>query len=318
MRKFLCVLIASALFLCSACDSGSSSKKSNKKVKDKDDEIEEVEDTKETEETTEVEHTTKPHQTEVPRDTESSEETSSETSSETSEESTEVTTTEVTETTSEETTVTNSSVITSDMYDFKNYDDVLSLAYDYVYTDLIDELDNIPDEFWGLFECHYYSEADIRYAKADIDENGVEELIIYDGDSNAVILCYTMDSATKTPVFLFNGTARQTFYILEFGKIHFNGTGGAAYAIYGSYEIGEDGKSLSEKGFYYTDFANVDDEGNIDYDSLSWYYTDKFENVFNIEKSEYFGSTNDFGYEMFEPGLGPYEFESSNSLSDYK
>lgn len=315
MRKFLCVILASALILCSACDSSSSSKKNNKKDKDtKEDTIEE----NETEETTKKPHDTKPTRETSEIDITESEEATETSASETLESSSD-TSEEETTTLEESSEVSLTSAIESNNTNgLESYEDILSLAYDYVYTDLLDELDDIQDEYWGLFEYHYYTEADLQYTLADIDGNGVYELIIFNKDSNTIILCYTMNKDTLTPVFLFNGTARQTFYILEFGNIYYEGSSGAAYAIRGNYHIADDGISLASDGFYYTDFANIDADGNMDYDSLSWFYTEDYNNILVPDKSECLGSVEELGYEIFEPGLGYYEFEESFELSSYK
>ena len=135
------------------------------------------------------------------------------------------------------------------------YQDILDNAYEVIITDngtdivLSDELfsyDGIREAKMGRDTEEAL--AGIGYTYYDVDDNGIEELIIADtgpeGWNNRILLMYTLYD--DKPVLLIDGWARNRYYLLNDGTIYNEGSSGAAYTSFGVYRIAEDGSQIIE------------------------------------------------------------------------
>lgn len=123
----------------------------------------------------------------------------------------------------------------------------LPIPYDFILNNIYDALQLNPttDEIncvhfsTGIYEAvGSYESADdrmkaIAYCVMDVNEDGVEELLIvdtvYPEPGNVRILdMYTL--VEGTPVKVIEGWARNRFYLLDDGRIYCSGSGGAAYS----------------------------------------------------------------------------------------
>ena len=135
------------------------------------------------------------------------------------------------------------------------YQNILDNAYEVIVTDNGTDI-VLSDEMFsydGIREAKMGRDteealAGIGYTYYDVDDNGIEELIIADtgpeGWNNRILLMYTLYD--DKPVLLIDGWARNRYYLLNDGTIYNEGSSGAAYTSFGVYRIAEDGSQIIE------------------------------------------------------------------------
>lgn len=102
--------------------------------------------------------------------------------------------------------------------------------------------------------------SNVGYCLLDLDDNGIDELVICEasGDEPSRILAlYTLRD--QEPTLLVEGLVRDRYYILNDNKIYNEGSGGAAYTIFGTYHISQDGKTLEVENCIFSDYEDVND-----------------------------------------------------------
>lgn len=102
----------------------------------------------------------------------------------------------------------------------------------------------------------------VAWAAPDTDGSGTQELLILDGD-DCILSMYTQDRDAAAAVL--ESTARSRYYLLEDGRIYYEGSSGAAYTIYAFYRL--DGSTLAVQDYYFTEYADENDP-----DSWGWYH----------------------------------------------
>lgn len=127
----------------------------------------------------------------------------------------------------------------------------------------------------------------VGYTLYDVDGNGVQELIIADtGEGlwdNRILNMYTLHE--DEPVMVLEGWARNRLYILNDGRIYYEGSGGAAYTTFATYRMGADGRSLEPIDYYFTDYP--DDTARV----TEWFHNTIGEE--DVKKSEIMELEND-------------------------
>lgn len=142
------------------------------------------------------------------------------------------------------------------------YQDILDNAYAVIVADRVDDI--IPSDevfsFVGIREALLGRDTDealagIGYMFYDVDGNGTEELIIadmLDDDGgpwdNRILLMYSL--AGGKPVLVIDGWSRNRYYLLDDGTIYHEGSGGAAYSVFATFRMAEDGISLEVIDYY--------------------------------------------------------------------
>ena len=142
------------------------------------------------------------------------------------------------------------------------YQDILDNAYEVIVAgrdaDIISKDETFSSD--GINEALIGRDTDealshIGYVFYDVDGNGIEELIIadmLDGDGgpwdNRILLMYSL--ADDKPVLLIGGWARSQYYLLNDGTIYHEGSSGAAYTVFATFRIAEDGISLEVIDYY--------------------------------------------------------------------
>ena len=142
------------------------------------------------------------------------------------------------------------------------YQDVLDNAYEVIVAgrgaDIISNDEAFS--FNGISEALIGRDTDealahIGYVFYDVDGNGTEELIIadmLDGDGgpwdNRILLMYSL--ADDKPALLIDGWARNRYYLLNDGTIYHEGSSGAAYSVFATFRMAEDGISLEVIDYY--------------------------------------------------------------------
>ncbi|MCH5263683.1 MAG: hypothetical protein J1F42_12275 [Lachnospiraceae bacterium] len=139
------------------------------------------------------------------------------------------------------------------------YQDILDNAYAVIVADR--GADIIPSDevfsFIGIREALYGRDTDealagIGYMFYDVDGNGTEELIIADtgpeGWNNRILLMYSL--LDDKPVLVIDGWARNRYYLLNDNTIYHEGSGGAAYTVFATYRMAEDGIGLEVIDYY--------------------------------------------------------------------
>lgn len=109
----------------------------------------------------------------------------------------------------------------------------------------------------------------IGFVLEDLNGDELEELLIVEQDeenelTNSIYAIYTIleDEATL----VVEGWNRSLYYLLEDNLIYHEGSGGAAYTIFGIYHLAEDGTALEVDEYYFSDYA---DEEQQDW---GWFY----------------------------------------------
>lgn len=125
----------------------------------------------------------------------------------------------------------------------------------------------------------------IGYAKIDIDNNGVKELII--ADAGRILATYTVSN--DKPVLVFEGWNRNHYFILDDGTIFNTGSNGATYGVFGYYRVSENGTELEPIDIYFSDYC--DDEMT----KICWYH--KISDNYLKEDNECLGPENKETYD---------------------
>lgn len=135
----------------------------------------------------------------------------------------------------------------------------------------------------------------IGYAKIDIDNNGVEELII--ADAGRILATYTVSN--DKPVLVFEGWNRNRYYILDNGTIFNSGSGGAAYGVFGYYRVSENGTELEPIDIYFSDYC--DDEMT----QICWYH--KIADNYSKKDNECLGPENKDAFDAIYFSSGEHD-----------
>ena len=88
-----------------------------------------------------------------------------------------------------------------------------------------------------------------------------------------------------------DGWARNRYYLLEDNTLYNEGSGGAAYTVWGTYKVSEDGLSLQAMDTYFTDFQDENMQeigwfynttGSVDIAESEWVGTDEENSLFPL------------------------------------
>ena len=143
------------------------------------------------------------------------------------------------------------------------YQDILDNAYEVIVAERGADI-TVEDglfSYTGIYEAGIGRDTNealsaIGYTLYDVDGNGIEELIIADtGEGiwdNRIMLMYTLHDGK--PVLLIDGWARNSYYLLKDNTIFNEGSGGAAYTIFATYRMAENGIDLDLLDYYYSGY----------------------------------------------------------------
>ena len=158
------------------------------------------------------------------------------------------------------------------------YQDILDNAYEVIThrTANIVEADELFDTS-GIWEAGMGRSTDealaaIGYMLYDVDGNGIEELIIADTSEehsawdNRILLMYSLQD--DKPVLVIDGWARNRYHLLNDGTFYNEGSGGAAYTIFATYRMSEDGIGLEVIDYYYSGYYGDSDSES----EWGWFY----------------------------------------------
>lgn len=179
--------------------------------------------------------------------------------------------------------------------------------YEAVYEDIINEYflfikDGFPEYddgkagVWEAMEVFGRKALDnIGYVVMDINDDGVCELLIGDNGEdgyvkNNLYAMYTIKD--EIPVLVFEGRARNSYSLLEGGKIFNYGSNGAIYRIFGIYELDEAELDCDEFYFSYEKDDNFEDIGFF-YNPMGEYDKEVSEEL-DITDEEFFEKEEDF------------------------
>lgn len=182
------------------------------------------------------------------------------------------------------------------------YKDILDKEYEFILNHENENYDEKLDEYGGagFIEAVYQMDIEdalksIGYCLVDLDENGIQELIvvdrggIFDDLIDRILEIYTIKD--NTAIMTVEGWIRNRYYLLDDGTLYNEGSNGAAYSIFATYKY-EDGESVLED-YYFSEFADDNDPN-----SWGWYHNTSGE--YNKNVSERLDLTNDEALAMQE------------------
>lgn len=155
--------------------------------------------------------------------------------------------------TEKETTTNN--VITDTNID---YNDI----YKDIKADFISLFDNTDKDFDGaigvseIINQRGKNEAldVIGYAVKDLSGDNIPEFIVgvidEDNKGSEILALYTVKD--EKPVFVFESMTRSAYFLMNDGNLFYQGSAGAAYSIFGSYAISENGAELICNDYWFT------------------------------------------------------------------
>lgn len=127
------------------------------------------------------------------------------------------------------------------------YSKILDNDYELITTDTVDHVWNEGEICIAEIKSDDIDDtlSKIGYCLLDLDDNGVEELIVcevsYDGPSRILTL-YTLNG--QEPVLVVEGWIRDKYYVLNDYRIYNEGSGGADCHVSDVYHMSQDGMSL--------------------------------------------------------------------------
>ena len=150
------------------------------------------------------------------------------------------------------------------------YAPILDAYYELIYYGTADEKIESTTGVMELLTYEGFDEAaeQFGYSIEDISGDGVPELLMsfiheetdegFFGRDIFAVYCCNDDGVQR----VVDGGGRQSYCMMENGDIFYMGSAGAAYSIFGTYTLSEDGAELICKDYYFThevdgDFANI-------------------------------------------------------------
>jgi len=138
------------------------------------------------------------------------------------------------------------------------YEDILADVYEFIVN--IDNKVGADKGFQGVWDAaHALGENaldQIGFMFEDVNGDDVSELLIgaFDKNENAytgneIYALYTLKN--DKPALVFEGWSRSSYALRQDGSFFYQGSGGAAYSIFGSYHISTEGELICDD-FYFT------------------------------------------------------------------
>jgi hypothetical protein len=109
---------------------------------------------------------------------------------------------------------------------------------------------NVPEGGIGLIEGYGDMLWDAGFTVTDLSGDGIPELLIGSLGSGMVYAIFTVSDGA--PKMALEGWYRNAYYILQDGSIFNQGSGGAAYHIFGLYDLSGDGTALTCRDYWFT------------------------------------------------------------------
>ena len=134
--------------------------------------------------------------------------------------------------------------------------------YKDIKADFISLFDNTDKEFDGaigvseIINQRGKSEAldVIGYAVKDLSGDNIPEFIVgvidEDNKGSEILALYTVKD--EKPAFVFESMTRSAYFLMNDGNLFYQGSAGAAYSIFGSYAISENGAELICNDYWFT------------------------------------------------------------------
>lgn len=127
-----------------------------------------------------------------------------------------------------------------------------NITDDFMYPDIYAPT---PDEVSLIFYEKYYEDSSLGYAFIDIDNNGIDELVLGEPGKYGILNIYTLLEGKLVNVFY--GWERYSCYITEDNKIATHGSGGAGNVSYMIYDYSNGSLIYSDGVYSFTQDATV-------------------------------------------------------------
>lgn len=149
---------------------------------------------------------------------------------------------------------------------------------------------------------------DVDYAFADLNDDGTAELLVFEY-GEILTGAYTLVRGELTQ--FLDGWYRNVYYLLEDGRIFNQGSGGAAYAIFGVYHLSDYGSELVCEDYYFTDVEEGTEDRLIFFHNTTGEWDTEASERFAGTEDEFWAKADELSANRWMPELTPlsaYEY----------
>ena len=150
----------------------------------------------------------------------------------------------------------------------------------------------------------------VGYAIRDISGDGIPELLIggmpdpeYPEFKNTLYALYSV--VEGEPICLFEGSARNAFFMMRDGLFLYQGSGGAMYSIVATYGISADGSDLFCKDYYFTHEKDGNFEDIRIYHNTTGDWDPSVSEETDLDPDGFWQIYDELAAQLADPGLAP-------------
>lgn len=140
------------------------------------------------------------------------------------------------------------------------------------------------------------------YALTDLTGDGEPELLIVSTDG-LVLGGYAV--ADGEVVRFLDGWSRNRYQLLDDGRFYNEGSGGAAYSIFGVYHISADGTALECEDYYFTDLKQGDEDVIVPYHNTTGEWDPENSELFRGSERQFWARAEELSANAVTPDMIP-------------
>ena len=188
--------------------------------------------------------------------------------------------------------------------------------YKDIKADFISLFDNTDKEFDGaigvseIINQRGKNEAldVIGYAVKDLSGDNIPEFIVgfidEDNKGSEILALYTVKD--EKPAFVFESMTRSAYFLINDGNLFYQGSAGAAYSIFGSYAISENGAELICNDYWFTHEKDKTSYEIGYYHNTTGEYDKAVSEELNITEDEFFNKQSALIAKKTQTDLTPF------------
>ena len=148
----------------------------------------------------------------------------------------------------------------------------------------------------------------IGYAVKDLSGDDIPEFIVgfidEDNKGSEILALYTVKD--EKPAFVFESMTRSAYFLMNDGNLFYQGSAGAAYSIFGSYAISENGAELICNDYWFTYEKDKTSYEIGYYHNTTGEYDKAVSEELNITEDEFFGKQSALIAKKTQTDLTPF------------